>query len=146
MSVSFRRNAARLDAAIAGCLLVALTIVLRRFVLTADGFDGVHVVVEGWLLVGAFVLGAVPAYALVRYRLVVPLVVTIGLYGLTAIATYAYAPDVRSVPVNAPLLLELYLWVWFAPLAVALLAGGGEYFLGHLLGFRPLEAESGSES
>ncbi|WP_255170488.1 hypothetical protein [Natrononativus amylolyticus] len=146
MPSSTRRVDAREYATLAGGLLVALTVALRRLVFASYGVSPAPIV-ELWVLAGAFFLAAVPAYALVRYHLVTPLAVTIGLYVVTVFATYAYVLEAGrvSAPAGAaPLLVDLYLWIWFVPLALALAGGGLEYLLRRLFGRHSFVAGSDS--
>jgi hypothetical protein len=105
-----------------------------------------------WLLVGATLLGATPAYLAVRSRLVVPaaLVAALSAGGL-AVTVRSELARRATVEVGAtigPSPLTAYLVGWLGPLALALLAGLVEYVVRSRSGLappRPLRVRSTEE-
>lgn len=83
------------------------------------------------VIFGSFILGAIPAVLLVERRLVTPSVV-IGTIVASILLVEPGALE-RTLNPQLPTLLEFYFLFWFAPLFVACVAGGVEYFARRLL-------------
>jgi hypothetical protein len=87
----------------------------------------------GYILIGAVALGVVPTLLLVTKRLVSP-ILTIAGFGLgSAYRTWSVyvAPEIALTPVD-PTPFGWYLLGWIVVIAVALILGGGEYWIRHL--------------
>ncbi|SDQ99185.1 hypothetical protein [Natronobacterium texcoconense] len=133
---------------VSGLLLVTVTLVIQYRLFMPLGYSPLSGVGVLWKLAGAFALGAVPVYCILRARLVTPLICTVGLYSYAALHSYSSILDAYEVGAAlsaTPMIFDLYLWGWFLPLFGALLIGGVEYLLQLALGFRHLEPDTGPE-
>lgn len=88
-----------------------------------------------WYTVGTFLLATVPVFLFVQYRIVVPLIVTSGLYIVSVVATWT---RIRSAYEDGaalgagPTSLALLLLFWVVPFALLVFLGGTEYGLKRL--------------
>lgn len=118
----------------AGAGHAALALGLRTFGF-GFGFDASSafgLAVAGWLVLGALLLGAVPAFAAARLRLVSPALVVAGCFAASALDTWTHLRALREAGVAmaaTATTFTLYLLGWVAVLAVALLAGAVEHRL-----------------
>ncbi|WP_265110923.1 hypothetical protein [Halosolutus halophilus] len=88
-----------------------------------------------WIVAGSFFLGTISAFASARYRVVLPVLIAVGIYGWTLIVSWSAMIDSAQSPGAGltPTLFELLLPFWFLPLIVGLIVGGIEYGTRHLL-------------
>lgn len=83
------------------------------------------------VLVGSFLLGAVPAFMLTRYRLVSPILVALSAYTIALLTSWSsLVESARSAGAGiTPTVFDLMASLWFLSLGVALLFGAIEYWI-----------------
>lgn len=83
------------------------------------------------MIVGAFLLGAIPAVLLVERRLFTP---TVTLFVVVAAILFTSPRGLETNPRDVGISdFAFYFVLWFIPLAIAILVGGLEYLIRHLL-------------
>lgn len=127
----------------AGVSLVVLTLVVHYLLLTPLGYSPGTFSVYMWSLLGAFILGSIPTYFLLQYRLFSPFVISFGLYLTTAVHSYLtlVGTEIRFTATTGlggivPLSHPIYLQAWMGALALLLLCGAVEYSIHRLLDLR----------
>lgn len=87
--------------------------------------------IHGYILVGTFLLGAVPAVLLVERRLVMPSLTTVA---TVAVVVLSSSGGLEPHPELAgPSNFDFYFLLWVGPLFIAGVAGGLEYGVRRLL-------------
>lgn len=84
-----------------------------------------------YIVLGAFVLGALPAVLLAERRLVTPaLTIVAFVAGIVLLLPQGLEPDWKAAGASN---MDFYFHLWFVPLFVAALLGGIEALVRHLL-------------
>lgn len=121
--------------ALAGVTL-AVHLLLARF--EHGGGLAARVGMQLWMIGGAFLFGALPAYVSARYGLLSPAPLAVGLYSWTLIASWsAMVASAEAAGAGlTPTIFEIGLWYWPMALWLPLSVGGIEYAVRRAAGSR----------
>lgn len=133
MNYVHRRNPSFRFAVGVGLVLCAITFFVHVYLARFEHGYGLAqgIVGQMWILAGSFLLGAVPAFVLTRYRLGSPILVALGAYMIALLTSWSsMIESAHSAGAGiTPTVFDLMTPLWFLPLVVALLFGGVEYWI-----------------
>lgn len=114
-----------------GLVLFVSTAFTHYYLTRFPHFDGFPPTIgwQLWIFGGMFLFGAVPAYVSARYRVSLPTLVAIGIYGLAFLTSWSSMIDSAQTygAGITPSWFDFVLWFWPGLLVGVLILGGLEY-------------------